>query len=1293
MQKKHTVICFTFFICLTADASVMREDINTQDYRDFGENLGKYTPGAKNIAVYKSDGSLAGLLNFPMPDFGVSDSLGISTLISPSYLAGVRHNGGYKNVVFGNNAKYSTTYNLIARNDYQPVDFHAPRLNKVVTESAAIAYVTREELKDTDRYTRYTRMGSGIQYKVDAETQTRIKLADAYLWRAGGTLPAPRFSNNYLMWTTYAPENPLVTPLDGGAFLGDSGSPVLVYDNLDKIWKLASITVAISGDNLYGLVTHSNYIQDEFVQQIIAGNSDPDITDVSESGQIHWGASSITQGITSWTWHGVSSALPSEATNEELDASKDIRFNGEGGTLLLDQAVNLGAGKLQFSSDYQVSSAEGAESTWVGGGIEVDSGKTVLWQVNGLADDALHKIGAGTLQVNATGINQGSLNTGDGTVILDQQADADGNKQAFSSITLVSGRPTVVLNDAEQVATENILFGYRGGTLDLNGNDLTFKVINHTDSGATLVNHNTTKAASLTLTGYEDNPLRQFNQQVFRGFLGGSEGESETQGELNVNVDVAGSSALVALTGGMNLSDLNVKQGTVLLSGQPVPHAGGVVIDDDWATAIFSANQISVSKESTLQVGEYALVKADIAADEGSHVMLGYNTSSDDAEKIWRCYSVINTDTTSCSKPVRSAVEEDALPASAVSGDITLGKDASLYLGNVYYQGAITAASTSTMTLDPAAFWQVTANSSAGSLKALPGSQLSLLADENTTWTPTVLNLDSLDANGLTISLAASPATEQSDKVAIKDSATGSSNILDISVLTEASEAVKLLTDLVLLDAPGGTAHDYFTVPAIARGFSLFTPNYQVIEEDGRVRWVLAHNAEPDPIPDPDPAPDVDPVPDPDPIPDTDPAPDPDPIPDTDPVPDPDPIPDTDPVPDPDPIPDTDPVPDTDPIPDTDPVPDPDPIPDTDPAPNPDPIPDPVPDEDPAPNPDPAPDVDPIPDPDPTPDGEPAPEPEPAPDTDTPVTPSEPSGWFTVDDNKPLIRGTRALLASRQYLVSEAIGQLQGRASLLRVAPEKSGEWASIEHNKGSFQGVEITQHALNLGWDTVVGEHMFGISAGYAQGTTKGHGKGTHHLTSIGVDYGWSSPQGWFLDAASRYMYLSQDLSFDPLIGIQHGKVNSHILAASVKSGYQFRASENSLFISPYVGLSGGYLPGYGLEGDYARIDLSSSTPYYATAGLEVKKRGLWESSPSLMVTAGVEYQYSPGSAGSSVTLSDSESSRTFSAWSDNRLRVQAGVEGDITDNLSVDMKGRTSFGGNFRTDYSGIAGINYHF
>ncbi|MCV4770990.1 hypothetical protein OFC10_33660, partial [Escherichia coli] len=82
-----------------------------------------------------------------------------------------------------------------------------------------------------------------------------------------------------------------------------------------------------------------------------------------------------------------------------------------------------------------------------------------------------------------TGVNPGSLSVGDGTVILAQRADDNGLSQAFSSVSIVSGRPTLVLNDDKQINPDNIKWGYHGGKLDINGNSLTFHKLNGADDG------------------------------------------------------------------------------------------------------------------------------------------------------------------------------------------------------------------------------------------------------------------------------------------------------------------------------------------------------------------------------------------------------------------------------------------------------------------------------------------------------------------------------------------------------------------------------------------------------------------------------------------------------------------------------------------------------------------------------------------------------------------------------------------------------------------------------------------
>ena len=1266
--------CCTVFICTKSYAGIMRHDIDVQEYRDFAENLGSYPAGAKNIGVYKKDGSLTAYLNFSMPDFGMVANYGYSTLVAPSYVASARHNTGYKTVGFGNGAQYGAIYTLINRNDspLSDVDFHLPRLNKVVTDAAPVGSVEKSEIMkgDSARYGWFTRIGGGTQSQLSDDQAERITLSGAYNWVSGGTVNAGTIAckSGSLEATNYGPDNPLTSPLSIGTMAGDSGSPMMVYDEQERVWKIAGVLhgAYVDDGTGYGTTSIWEYIPDGYIQSITAANTSPDVMDSVQGGIIYWNDNTITQQDAVWSWIGLdkayASAAPATASNEELDATKDLRFNGAGGLITLNGPVNMGAGKLQFSSNYTLSAAAGVNATWVGGGVEVDADKKVLWQVNGLANDALHKTGAGTLHVNAEGINAGSLNVGDGTVILDQQADASGNKQAFSSVTLVSGRPTVVLQDADQVATSDIYFGYRGGKLDLNGNALTFKKINHTDSGATLLSHSDSQIATLNMTGYTagdvpfntfngsnpkgvpgslyvyNNPytketeyfqlnrssywyfptdksstdtwtyletdgdaavnyrLTQLNRQVFRGFIGETN-QAAVNGVMNVALKPENATAIIALTGGMNLNGtLSVGKGTAILSGQPVAHAGGVVIDDDWSTSLFKASEISVDKDAALQVGEYASVQARFVADESARLAFGYNDSELAEEKSWRCYAAIYQDATACSQPVRDARALALLPASDVAGDVQLANQASLYLGKVNYRGAVTSTGSTRMMLDGNANWTMTGNSRISTLQAQRGAMLSMVPAGS--WQAKTLDVDSLDAFGLNLMLGVKPATLESDRLTIRNAASGGDNLLDV-MLVGAEELLALKQDLVMIDAPAGTAHDYFSFASGYSGFSVYTPNYQVKDENDRVLWVLERNqTQPETATEPaTPESDVD-----------TPAP-------------------------------GETTPDT---------------------------------------------------------GADAPA-----HSDTTPQPEEavsqpafnPDDWFTIYDNQPLIQNTRAIMASRQYIFSEAIGQLYKRTDSLRASPENSGTWASLEHSKGGFLGLNATQQALNVGWDKQNGAHTLGFSASYAQGEIKGKGQENHRLATAGAYSSWQSDTGWFADAASRVMYLNQEITLDPALGINGKKRNSTMLAGSVRSGYQFSLANDSLLISPFVGVTAGVLSGYSLQGQDAELSLSSANPWYATGGAMVQKRGLGEGMKKVNLAASIAWQYSPGKNGSKTTLADRQATRRYQAWSDNRYRANVGVEGMINKNVSLNAGVESSFSGVFKTDYSGIVGFSYHF
>lgn len=209
-------------------------------------------------------------------------------------------------------------------------------------------------------------------------------------------------------------------------------------------------------------------------------------------GEHHW----KTTGTNS---HIGSTAVRLAGNERGANNGQNVTFENNG-TLVLDQNINQGAGGLFFKGDYTVKGINN-DITWLGAGIDVADGKKVVWQVKNPNGDRLAKIGKGTLEINGTGVNQGQLKVGDGTVILNQKADSNQKVQAFSQVGIVSGRGTLVLNSSNQINPDNLYFGFRGGRLDANGNDLTFEHIRNVDEGARIVNHNTGHTSTITLTG------------------------------------------------------------------------------------------------------------------------------------------------------------------------------------------------------------------------------------------------------------------------------------------------------------------------------------------------------------------------------------------------------------------------------------------------------------------------------------------------------------------------------------------------------------------------------------------------------------------------------------------------------------------------------------------------------------------------------------------------------------------------------------------------------------------------
>lgn len=671
--------CISLGIVSQAWAGHTYFGIDYQYYRDFAENKGKFSVGAKNIEVYNKEGQLVGtsMTKAPMIDFSVVSRNGVAALVGDQYIVSVAHNGGYNSVDFGaegpNPDQHRFTYQIVKRNNYKPDkdnpyhgDYHMPRLHKFVTDAEPAKMtdsMNGKNYADLSKYPDRVRIGTGEQWwRTDEEQKQGSKsswLADAYLWRIAGNTHSQSGAGKgtvNLSGDITKPNN--YGPLPTGVSFGDSGSPMFIYDAIKQKWLINGVLQ--TGNPFSGAGNGFQLIRKNWFYDNVFAEDLP-ITFLEPRSNGHYSFTSNNNGTGTVTQTNEKVSMPQfkvrtvqlfngalkekdkepvyaaggvNAYKPRLNNGKSIYFGDRGtGTLTIENNINQGAGGLYFEGNFTVSSENNA--TWQGAGMHVGEDSTVTWKVNGVENDRLSKIGKGTLHVKAKGENKGSISVGDGKVILDQQADDQGKKQAFSEIGLVSGRGTVQLNDDKQFDTDKFYFGFRGGRLDLNGHSLTFKRIQNTDEGAMIVNHNTTQVANITITGNESitapsnknniNKLDYSKEIAYNGWFGETD-ENKHNGRLNLIYKPTTEDRTLLLSGGTNLKgNITQEGGTLVFSGRPTPHAynhlnrpnelgrpqGEVVIDDDWINRTFKAENFQIK-------GGSAVVSRNVSSIEGN---------------------------------------------------------------------------------------------------------------------------------------------------------------------------------------------------------------------------------------------------------------------------------------------------------------------------------------------------------------------------------------------------------------------------------------------------------------------------------------------------------------------------------------------------------------------------------------------------------------------------------------------------------------------------------------------------
>ncbi|WP_158654720.1 MULTISPECIES: S6 family peptidase [unclassified Helicobacter] len=563
-MKKSLIIGLSFGASV-AFSNIADYNFSYQYYLDFGQNKGKFTPGATNLTLTEKNTGKVFALNAPMPDFiGSTDNSGVATLVYGSYIFTATH------TIFGSLEAMDFTYTKV---DSEEMEVHITDTGYVRYDKFFTGLVSPDgflelgegEGLDTTRYTENWRTGQGAA-RYRKENGEIVEIQGAGI-RTGGRL---RYS--HVLGHGKIQFDIQDTFLSNTSTAGDSGSPMFVWDTLEQKWVVIG---ALNSSNRSTFTIYAPYRQSE-LDKLIERNTNP----------------AIALNHSKVLWDSGEKLGDFEAKN-----NKDLILQG-GGEIFLGSNIDQGHGGIYFDENqhYVFKSADAGESFfWKGAGLSIGEGSQVDWYVKGVGGkkytsgrpgyevipDSLHKIGKGTLNVFVA--NEGFLRLGDGKVVLNTQ------DLAFDGIVLVSGRPTLELIEGKgsSIDPDRVFFFSRGGTLDIKGNDFTFNIIQASDNGARIINTGS-KIAKIDIkkkmSNALDMPIEGSGSFLFHGNIGNNiiiykDGQSQEAcpwSDTNPTFCESGyGENLLAFDGNITNPDGKIEHynGKLVLQGHPVIHA------------------------------------------------------------------------------------------------------------------------------------------------------------------------------------------------------------------------------------------------------------------------------------------------------------------------------------------------------------------------------------------------------------------------------------------------------------------------------------------------------------------------------------------------------------------------------------------------------------------------------------------------------------------------------------------------------------------------------------------------
>ncbi|MGN0884642.1 MAG: autotransporter-associated beta strand repeat-containing protein [Candidatus Spyradosoma sp.] len=635
-----------FAAATAVEAGTIRHDYAKTLYQDFATNSGMFAAGATNVQVYKTDGTIGGTIPL-MPNlsgficYSSGWGLGGAGLIAPQFIATATHVGTPQSrgfIRFYHGTSNALEYEAAGYTTHG-YDQELIRLEKIVTEA------TYNQLATDSGFIRSLasgsvnvyRLGTGASYVMNENGGKYSSGSGVPLGGAHNVVAVQENSStigNYRLVARLGRDDPY--PLGITAESGDSGSPVYAYNAATKQFEYVGAMSTAAGTSGYSSNgNNSEYNPTAYLEKLAFFDSDR--VSLNEAGDaISWNGTNLSRGDETWDYHGLTNG---STTNEE---TRGIVFdNASTGTqeIRLTQAIDLGAGSVTVNSGSFLLSSEVAGTTsFKSAGFIVNAGATLTTTFSGASGTEWRKVGEGNLVIQGSGNHEIALNVGGGVQQFDEnlnqlylgevRLDREGG-YAAKTIRLSAGVAKIVLmRDGQIKNASSFSFGVGGGLLNLNGQNLNWNVINHTDSGAKFGNFKLDDATEAPA----DSTFTYTGSGTFKGgFIDGNgqksvyDNETKTwtatgtgEGNLKVVYAASNASSTWTLTGTSKItSGVEVTSGTLVLQGSNTTHAT-YSDSGDWTYAILETpGGVTVNDGATFRLSHHALMTADVTVNAG----------------------------------------------------------------------------------------------------------------------------------------------------------------------------------------------------------------------------------------------------------------------------------------------------------------------------------------------------------------------------------------------------------------------------------------------------------------------------------------------------------------------------------------------------------------------------------------------------------------------------------------------------------------------------------------------------